>query len=174
MMFQQWVNLEDDGAPWALLRRIPATLPVDTIDGVWLFPTRRAAGFESTVVVVTCFQPDSLERRRVCAFRFLVTRDRKARASVDEHRFDFAIAPADAIPRVVEGVRKRLGDSADGEPREAAIEGDADRWQQLLRELGEPEPRTPPDVDSTADHAGDPPHDAAVAGAPAAPGVHGS
>jgi hypothetical protein len=151
-MITKWANIEDDGAPHALLRRVAGHVPVDAIDTLWVFPTRRSAGIESTVLVLSAFDTDDADRRRVGAIRFLVTRDRKGKAAVEEHVFEYARAPAGAIQRVVDGVMRRLGDDASEPPRAHTIDGDADRWRALLRELGGS------DAADDADDAGDAAH----------------
>jgi hypothetical protein len=139
-MTQQWVNVDDEGATHALLRRLAARVPPAAIDTLWIFPTRKSAGIESTVLVLSVFDADDASRRRVGAVRYLVTRDRKARATVQEQIHEYALAPTDALQRVVDGVMRRLGDDAVEPPRAHAIEGDTARWQTLLRELGGPDP----------------------------------
>jgi hypothetical protein len=139
-MIRQWVNIEDEGAPHLLLRRIEARIPAAQIDTLWIFPVRRGAGIESSVIVVSSFEPAETDRRRVSAVRFIVTRDKKGRATVEEQFFDFAFAPADTLPRVVDGVMRRLGDEAVAPPQAHVIQSDAERWTALLRELGAPDP----------------------------------
>ena len=139
-MIRQWVNIEDEGAPHALLRRIENRISISRIDAVWIFPTRRAAGYESSVMVVSAFEPAGENRRHVNAMRFLVTRDRKGRATVQEQFYDFALAPAETLLRVVDGVIKRLGEDTAQAPRAHAIEGNASLWAQLLKSLGAPDP----------------------------------
>lgn len=133
-MTRQWVNIEDEGAPHALLQRLGQRVPVSNIDTVWVFPTRRSTGLESTVIVCSAFDNGG-EKRRVSATRFLVTRDRKGKATVDEQYQEYATAPADTLPRVLDGVMRRLGDSG-APPGAYPIERDAERWNELLRQLG--------------------------------------
>jgi hypothetical protein len=132
----QWVNVDDDGAVHALLGRLAEQLPVETMDTLWLFPTRRASGIESTVAVISAFDPDNQERRRVGAVRWLVTRDRRGAATVDQEMHEYATAPADALQRVVDGVMRRLGDDTREPPRTVDLGGDEEVWVELLRELG--------------------------------------
>jgi hypothetical protein len=151
----QWVNTEpDEGAPHALLDRVTRHLPVDIIDGIWMFPARRAGGVESTVLVITALCEDA-ERRRVWTAHFSVTRDKKGRPSIQERLEEHALAPAHAVGRAVDGVLRRLGDELSRPPRAEAIGGLADRWQALLIELGAPPPRAAPaaDADSLAEAA---------------------
>jgi hypothetical protein len=147
------VNTEpDEGAPHALLDRITEYLPVDIIDGIWIFPTRRAGGVESTVLVVTalCDDPD---RRRVWTAHFAVTRDKKGRPTIVERLEEHALAPANAVGRAVDGVLRRLGDELSRPPRAEAIGGLPDRWQALRTDLGAPPPRTVAPEETAADSA---------------------
>jgi len=138
-MITKWVNIDDAGAPHVLLRRVAAHVPVVAIDTIWIFPTRRSAGIESTVFVLSIFDGDDAQRRRVGAIRFIATRDRKGRATVEDHIHEYARAPASAIQRAVDGVMRRLRDEAAEPPRPHAIDGDIENWRALLRELGGPD-----------------------------------
>lgn len=138
MIQQQWVNVEDEGAIYALLARLAERIEVQTIDTLWIFPSRRSAGVESTVAVISAFDSDAPGRRRVGAVRWIVNRDRRGRATVQEEVHEYALAPEDALQRVVDGVMRRLGDDAREPPRAIAIGGDTGRWSELLRELGAP------------------------------------
>jgi hypothetical protein len=135
MITPKWANIEDEGALHALLRRLESEIAVARIDELWIFPTRRVAGAESTVVVVSAFGEDP-GRRRVGAVHFRVVRDRKGAATVEQDMREYAAAPADAVVRAVEGVQRRLGDDASQSPRWEPIGGDRDRFETLIRELG--------------------------------------
>jgi hypothetical protein len=136
MTTTKWVNTEpDDGALPALLQRMEAQLPADALDALWIFPTRRTSSVESTVVVAACREADA-ERRRVYTAHFTVLRDKKGKPTVQERLQEHATAPADALARVVSGVVRRLGDEAAQPPRHERIEGDPDRFDALIRELG--------------------------------------
>jgi hypothetical protein len=140
MTTPKWANIDDEGALYALLDRLARQLPVETIDSLWLFPTRRAAGLESTVVVISAFDPDHSERRRVGAVRWLVERDRRGSATVSQEMHEYATAPVDTLQRVVDGVMRRLGDDTRDPPRTVEIGGVRDTWDELLRQLGAPPP----------------------------------
>jgi hypothetical protein len=133
---QQWVNAgPDEGALHALVGRIARALPIAAIDEVWVFPTRRITEGESTVAVVAAFDEND-ERRRVCAFRFVVSRNRRGEASVQEFADEFGSAPSHAIARVIEGVLRRLGDDAEVPPHGQQIRGARETWEQWVREMG--------------------------------------
>jgi hypothetical protein len=129
MIRSQWVNIDDEGALPALLRRIAARVTPDAIDGIWIFPTRRGNGAESTVIAISAFDQDRT-RRRVGAVRFLVTRDRKGAATVTEKLDEYASAPPDAVPRIIDGVLRRL--------EHERIEGNPARWDVMLARLADP------------------------------------
>jgi len=141
MIATQWVNIDDEGALPALLRRLESDIAVERIDELWIFPTRRASGAESTVVVVSAFDEDTV-RRRVGAVHFKVMRGRKGAARVEHDMREYATAPADAVARVVEGVLRRLGDDGSQSPRWEPIAGDPERFEMLIRELGGAPART--------------------------------
>jgi hypothetical protein len=135
MIPPKWANIEDEGALHALLRRLESVVAAERIDELWIFPTRRAAGAESTVVVISAFDDDA-PRRRVGAIHFKVVRDRKGAATVEEDMREYATAPVDAVARVVDGVLRRLGGDDAQSPRWEPIGGDLDRFETLVRGLG--------------------------------------
>jgi hypothetical protein len=131
----QWVNSgADEAALPALLERVSRRLPIDTIDEVWILPTRRAAGTESTVIVVATFDDDP-QRRCVNTAHFTATRDKKGQATVHQKMDQHAIAPAASVARVVEGVLRRVGDDLTL-PLAESIAGDPERWSALLQAIG--------------------------------------
>ena len=158
----KWVNAGDDaGALHALLQRIPATLPVDTVDVLWIFPTRRAGNGESTVVVVAAFTEEAA-RRRVHTAHFRVTRNNRGMARVEEQLDEHALAPLEALPRVVDGVVRRMAeDVGDAPPREVVLAGGWAAWTELIVELGGEPPAEPgtengEEPPPAGDDAGDP------------------
>jgi hypothetical protein len=151
MISPQWVNIDDEGALHVLLRRLADALPIAAIDALWILPTRRAAGVESTVVILSVFDPADPLRRRVGAVRWLVTRDRKGRATVEEQVHEYATAPAAALQRIVEGVMRRLGDNSVEPTQPRIIGGDAREWAELLRSLGAPPDAGKDEVGSATD-----------------------
>jgi hypothetical protein len=149
MSTAQWANIGDDpGALHALIERISEHTAVATIDYLWLFPARRVAIGESIVIVIAAFADDP-GRRRVSTAHFTVARTRKGAATVNVSFDEHASAPVDAVPRIVQGVLRRLGADAEASPREESINGEQERWDALIVELGGP-PRT-------ADTSSDPP-----------------
>jgi hypothetical protein len=135
-MSTQWANIGDDpGALHALVERITEHIAVSTIDYVWLFPARRVAVGESIVVVIGAFDEDP-DRRRVSTAHFTVARNRKGAASVTAGFAEHGTAPSSAVPRIVQGVLRRLGEDAEAEPREELIAGEQERWDAMIVELG--------------------------------------
>jgi hypothetical protein len=136
MSTAQWANIgEGAGAIHALLERVLEQVAVDAIDYVWIFPPRRIAIGESTVLVVGAFDQDPA-RRRVLTAHYTVSRNRKGVADVKAHFDEHGSAPEAAVPRIVQGVLRRLGEDAEAEPRAEQIGGDSARWDALVVELG--------------------------------------
>jgi len=159
----KWVNTEPDaGLPHALLEGLARSVPSTTIEDIWLFPTRRIATGESTVFVVAAVA-DEPDRRRVITARYLVTRDRKGTASVQEKIAEHGTAPTAAVARIVHGVLQRMGEEGEQPPRAVPVERDPERWWALIEELGGRRPEAVPEPDQSA-QASDP----AVAGSAAA------
>lgn len=165
MSTAQWLNIGDDpGALHALVERIPEHVPVAAIDYLWLFPSRRIAIGESIVVVIGAFDEDP-ERRRVSTAHFTVSRNRKGAATVNARFDEHGSAPVAAVPRIVQGVLRRLGEDTEASPREEQIDGEQDRWDALIVELGGP-PRT---ESPEAPEPGDDPSPAGPDDSPPAP-----
>lgn len=136
MSTAQWANIGDDpGALHALVERLPEHVPVAAIDYLWIFPARRIAIGESIVIVIGAFDVDP-ERRRVGTAHFTVSRNRKGAATVNVRFDEHGSAPVGAVPRIVQGVLRRLGEDTEASPREEQICGESDRWDALVVELG--------------------------------------
>jgi hypothetical protein len=132
----QWANIGDDpGALHALLERVAQHVDVSLIHDVWIFPPRRIAVGESIVVVVGGAGEND-ERRRVITAHFTVARTRKGAATVTARFDEHGTAPHAAVPRIVQGVLRRLGEDTEALPREEVIAGDRGRWDALIVELG--------------------------------------
>jgi hypothetical protein len=137
-MSTQWVNtVPDAGALHALLLSLTPRVTVADIDQLWIFPTRKIAIGESTVVVLSLFDEEP-DRRRVMTARFTVTRDKKGIAKVQDKLDEYGSAPLEAVSRVVDGVVRRLGEDVEQPPRQENIDRSSARWQELLIELGAP------------------------------------
>lgn len=116
----------------ALLHSLAKRVSVERIDQVWLFPPRQSSRSESALVVAAAFNGGD-DRRRVLTARYVVRKQEKGASSIEESVVEHAVAPADRLPRVIDGVVRRLDDElADLTPRHESIGGDAGRWQELL------------------------------------------
>ncbi len=124
----------DTGGLPALLERLAVTVAVTTIDELWLFPTRRLSGFESTVLVLSLYT-DQHDRRRVATVHFKAMRNKRGEATVETVLEDHAVAPADRLTRVIDGVLRRLGDDLAATPQTARISGEVERYQALIESL---------------------------------------
>lgn len=118
----------------ALLEGLGPRVGVATIDELYVFPTRRVQGVESTVFVFSVH--DAEDRRRVITAHLRATRNKRGEPSIDTKLDEHATTPAERIPRVIEGVLKRLSeDFAATPPSHARIEGSPERWRSLIDQL---------------------------------------
>lgn len=135
---QKWINAgPDDGALHALLARVAERVPPRLMDALWIFPTRMAAGAESTVIVVASFDETDPERRTIATAHFRVTRDKRGKATVAFTMQEHGSAPVGATQRVVDGVLRRLGDEVGKEaPRHVELDGAESTWHELIVDSG--------------------------------------
>ena len=147
----------DTGGLPALLERLALVVPVNTIDELWLFPTRRLAGFESTVLVLSLYT-DTHDRRRVATLHFKAVRNKRGEATVEHVLEDHAVAPADRLTRVIDGVLRRLGDDLAATPQTARISGEEALETVRERTRGATELGSMADADQT-DEVSDPDED---------------
>jgi len=126
----------DAGPLHALLLSLATRITVGAIDQLWIFPPRQAGRTESALVVVSAFEGQHDERRRILTARYLARRGSDNKVQVEESLMEHAVAPADRLPRVIDGVLRRLDDElASLSPSERRIGGDADAWVELLTSL---------------------------------------
>lgn len=130
-----WLTGKADAASLpALLEGLAARLDVSTIDELYLFPTRRVQGVESTVFVFSVH--DEEDRRRVITAHLRATRNKRGEPSIDTKLDEHATTPAERIPRVIDGVLKRLSeDFASTPPSHCGIDGSTERWDALIEQL---------------------------------------
>lgn len=126
-----WLTGKADAASLpALLEGLAQRFDVTTVDDLYVFPTRRVQGVESTVFVFSIHDDD---RRRVITAHLRATRNKRGEPSIDTKLDEHATAPAERIPRVIDGVLRRLSeDFASTPPSHAHIEGSEQRWRQLI------------------------------------------
>ncbi|MCI0435776.1 MAG: hypothetical protein L0271_19360 [Gemmatimonadetes bacterium] len=139
-MTTRWANIEDEGALAALLGRVADRFAPASIDALWIFPTRRSIDAESTVIVLSRFDDDR-SRRRVGTVHFLVVRDPRGHAAVNEKTEEHASTPPEAVERIIDGVLRRLEHEADAPPRHVEIRGSADAWTAFVDEVTDPASR---------------------------------
>lgn len=127
-----WLTGKADAASLpALLEGLARQIDVSTVDELYLFPTRRVQGVESTVFVFSVH--DKEDRRRVITAHLRATRNKRGEPTIDTRIDEHAITPADRIPRVIEGVLRRLGDELSPTPAShCRIDGSHERWQALV------------------------------------------
>lgn len=124
----------DAGSLPALLEGLGPRLDVATIDQMYVFPTRRVQGVESTVFVFSVH--DAEDRRRVITAHLRATRNKRGEPSIDAKLDEHGTTPAERVPRVIDGVLKRLSeDFASTPPSHCRIEGSTERWHALIEQL---------------------------------------
>jgi hypothetical protein len=130
-----WLTAKGDAAALpVLLEGLAPRIDPTTIDELYLFPTRRVQGVESTVFVFS--QHEAEDRRRVITAHLRATRNKRGEPTIDTRLHEHAIAPAERIPRVIEGVLKRLSEEfASTPPSHARIERSAERWKALIEQI---------------------------------------
>jgi hypothetical protein len=141
----------------AALNGLASRAPIDSVDQLWIFPSRKSGKSESAVVVASAFVAEDESRRRVLTAHS-ISRQEMGKRVRQEVITEQGIAPADRVGRLVDGVMRRLDEElAALPPRAVQIGGELARWEELIRELTAP-----------VDLATDP---AAPAAAPAATSV---
>jgi hypothetical protein len=127
-----WLTGKADAASLpALLEGLAPQVDVKSMDDLYIFPTRRVQGVESTVFVFSVHDAD--ERRRVLTAHLRATRNKRGEPAIETKLDEHATAPAERIPRVIEGVLKRLSeDFASTPPSHCRIDGSEQRWLELI------------------------------------------
>jgi hypothetical protein len=118
-------------------------LDVATVDRVWIFPPLVRGRREWGLVAVSCFtrRDDSSptsgsfdeDRRRLYTASYSAERTGTGLV-ITPVLAEEGVAPLDRLPRVMDGVVRRSGD-ARGDPREVAIVGDVETFEELVTEL---------------------------------------
>lgn len=122
-----------------LLRQLPDSVPIETLDRVWVFAPRDLAGKESGLLVLTTLAEDpAADRRRLLTLRYQAERVRGT-LRVSPLLEEQGAAPADRMPRLIEGVIGRLRDQRE-DPAPFAVGGDPARWTELLATAGAVDP----------------------------------
>jgi hypothetical protein len=118
----------------AIAEKLAEQIDVTTIEELWLFPTRRVSGVESTVFALALHGED--EMRRVLTAHVRAIRNKRGEPTLEFKIDEHASAPAERLPRVIEGVLRRLSDDfASTPPSHALLNGSAEKWQALMEVL---------------------------------------
>ncbi len=115
-----------------LLARLPERIPPERIDFLWRFAPRDLNGRESGLLVLSLFDPSDPAGNT----RELLTLQYESEPARDGMRLTDLLtsqgrAPADRVPRLIDGVLARLADERE-DPVAEEIRGDPDRWSRLL------------------------------------------
>jgi hypothetical protein len=128
---------DDIGVPEALpsaLGTMRERLGAAALDRLWVFPPMRRGRRERGLIAVSAFQ-DGEERRSLVTVTYVAEHSGKEGVRVETSFTREGEAPADRFPTVMRGVVMRGGEER-GEPREVEIGGSAERFDELLEELG--------------------------------------
>lgn len=138
-----WLSGKADAASLAaLVERLGTQIDTATVEELWLFPTRRVAGVESTVFVLSVH--DVEERRAVITAHVRATRNKRGEPAIETKLDEHATTPAERLPRVIDGVLRRMSDDfAATPPSHARIDGDPLRWQDVIATLMTVKPNEP-------------------------------
>lgn len=131
-----WVSATDDGpgVPEALprtLRDLGGRLGAAAIDRLWIFPPMVRGRREWGLVAASCF--DGRTARRLVTARYDSQRTGKG-LYFGVQFLDQGVAPADRLPRVMEGVVRR-GPAPLGGPRVVEVGGDSDAFDALMNDF---------------------------------------
>jgi len=132
---QTEVDFDDGpGVPEALprtLREVGERLGTESIDRLWIFPPLIRGRREWGLVAAGCF--DGSRARRLVTARYAAQRTGRG-LYLDTQLVDQGVAPADRLPRVMEGVVRR-GPAPLGSPRELEVGGDAEAFNAVMSEF---------------------------------------
>ncbi len=135
MSAPSWLTGKADAASLpVLLEGLAQQVNPATVDELYLFPMRRVQGVESTVVVFSVH--DAEERRRVITAHVRATRNKRGEPTIETRLDEHATTPAERIPRIIEGVLRRLSeDFAATPPSHCSIESSKERWEAMIDQL---------------------------------------
>ncbi len=122
---------DDPGVPEALpraLKTVVERLSSRAIDRLWIFPPLISGRKEWGLVAASCFHHDG--GRKLITARYSAERTGKG-LYFDFRLLDEGVAPADRLPRVMEGVAKR-GPQPLGSPRLVEVGGGAEAFESLM------------------------------------------
>ena len=119
------------GVPEALprtLREVGRRLGPAAIDCLWIFPPLVRGRREWGLVAAGCF--DARGGRRLVTARYTAQRTGKG-LYLDTQLLDEGVAPADRLPRVMEGVVRRAPQPL-GSPQLVELDGGAEAFESLM------------------------------------------
>lgn len=131
MLDVQLTNAQRD-----LLALVPEHFPIQRVDRIWIFTPHVGKVRETGLLVVTLLPPEeeTTAQRTLFTLRY-VTEPTKKGVERTDTLTEEGKAPPERIDRVIEGVLARAGEVG-GEPLVAPIEGEPDRWLELLERVG--------------------------------------
>ncbi len=124
-------NGADPGVPEALPRTLVGVrerFGIDAVDRIWIFPPRRRGRREQGLVTVSVFL-DGEDRRRLYTVAYKAERTGRT-LRVEPAFTQEGEAPPELLPRVMEGVVRRSGETSD--PREVQVDGSAEAFEALM------------------------------------------
>jgi hypothetical protein len=119
-----------------MLSRLPASVPIEEIDRLWLFEPQVGKTRETGLLVLSLLPQEPLfsQQRRLLTLRYSAETLR-GKLHREEVLSEEGRAPSERIERVIAGVLARTGEAA-GEPFSEVISGSGERWLQVLQRLG--------------------------------------
>lgn len=131
MTAPSWLTGKADAASLAsIAEKLATQIDITTVDELWLFPPRRFAGVDSTVFVLSIH--DHEDQRQVITAHVTATRNKRGEATIETRLDEHATLSVERIPRVIEGVLRRLSDDFATPPSTARIERSPERWSQVV------------------------------------------
>lgn len=129
---QTEVDFDDGpGVPEALprtLREVGERLGPEAMDRLWIFPPLIRGRREWGLVAAGCF--DGSGARRLVTARYSAQRTGKG-LYLETRMVDQGVAPADRLPRVMEGVVRR-GPAPLGSPRNVEVGGESGSFEAFM------------------------------------------
>jgi hypothetical protein len=110
------------------LRRLGRSVSPTEISDLWVFPPIEALEDSSEFFLFTRFLTADI--RRLCAARFVCVRNGGLESHLEQEVTEYGSVPAQRIPRLIEGFRKRLGDGRP--PIHLTIDGCPVSWDRLV------------------------------------------
>jgi hypothetical protein len=118
-----------------LLRGIPGRVPVSRIDRIWIFTAHLGKLRETGLFVLSLMPEEEADRQRTLVTLQYQAETIKNKLVLTDSLSEEGRAPMEQIERVISGVVARAHEES-GELVTARIEGQEERWSQLLEQLG--------------------------------------